>query len=186
MKSTTRLAWRRAVCSVVAVAMLAEPIAASAALLQLVRSPLFVTPPIPPLVMLDISKDQQLYKKAYNEAVEFADEAKDYARNIKHTVTRNLTNARNEGVAMLFIHALSENTTMLNISRKAGATVRRDGAESQAYLLLPTADLESRISEIFDEQVAQTDYRFKVQARRFWDFLGTLQDVRQGVRDARK
>ena len=99
---------------------------------------------------------------------------------------RALTSARNAGVAMLFIHALSENTTMLNISRKAGATVQRDGAESQAYLLLPTADLESRISEIFDEQVAQTDYRFKVQARRFWDFLGTLQEVRQGVRDARK
>lgn len=99
---------------------------------------------------------------------------------------RALTHARNEGVAMMFIHALSENTAMLAITRKAGATVRRDGTESEAYLLVPTADLESRVTELFDEQVAQTDYHFKRQARQFWDFLGTLQEVRKGVRDSRK
>ncbi len=31
--------------------------------------------------------------------------------------------ARNEGVGMLFIHALSENAAMLKIARNAGATV---------------------------------------------------------------
>lgn len=99
---------------------------------------------------------------------------------------RALTHARNEGVAMMFIHALSENTPMLKIARKAGATVRRDGTESEAYLLVPTADLESRVTELFDEHVAQTDYRFKRQARQFWEFLGVLQDVRKGVRGARR
>jgi RimJ/RimL family protein N-acetyltransferase len=98
---------------------------------------------------------------------------------------RALTHARNEGVAMMFIHALSENTAMLKIARKAGATVRRDGTESEAYLLVPTADLESRVSELFDDRVAQTDYHFKRQARQFWAFLGVLQEVRQGVRGAR-
>lgn len=97
---------------------------------------------------------------------------------------RALTTARNEGVAMMFIHALSENTPMLKIARKAGATVQRDGSESEAYLLVPTADLESRVTELFDEQVAQTDYRFKVQARQFWDFLDALQQIRKGVQDA--
>ena len=99
---------------------------------------------------------------------------------------RALAHARNQGVAMMFIHALSENTAMLKIARKAGATVKRDGAESQAYLLVPPADLESRVTELFDEQVAQTDYRFKVQARQFWDFLAVLQEVRKGVRNSRR
>ena len=99
---------------------------------------------------------------------------------------RALAHARNQGVAMMFIHALSENTAMLKIARKAGATVKRDGAESQAYLLVPPADLESRVTELFDEQVAQTDYRFKVQARQFWDFLAILQEVRKGVRNSRR
>ena len=106
-------------------------------------------------------------------------------RLFERALTHALTHARNQGVAMMFIHALSENTAMLKIARKAGATVRRDGTESEAYLLVPTADLESRVTELFDEQVAQTDYYFKRQARQFWDFLGTLQEVRKGVRGAR-
>ena len=93
--------------------------------------------------------------------------------------------ARNEGVDMMFIHALSENTAMLNIARKAGATIKRDGSESEAYLLLPPADLDSRVTEIVEEQLARTDYRLKVQAKQFWDFLGVLQEVRRGVRGAR-
>ena len=95
---------------------------------------------------------------------------------------RAVMHARNEGVQMMFIHALSENTAMLNIARKAGATVERDGSESEAYLKLLPADLDSRITELFDEQIAQADYRLKVQATQFWRFLGTLQQIRQGVR----
>jgi GNAT superfamily N-acetyltransferase len=45
--------------------------------------------------------------------------------------------ARNEGVGMLFIHALSENAAMLKIARNAGATVVRSGAETEAHLQLP-------------------------------------------------
>ena len=98
---------------------------------------------------------------------------------------RAVLHARNEGVGMMFIHALSENTAMLNIARKGGATVERDGSDSEAYLKLPPADLDSRLTEIVEEQIAQTDYRLKVQAKQFWHFLSTLQDVRCGVRDAR-
>lgn len=98
---------------------------------------------------------------------------------------RAVIHARNEGVDMVFIHALSENTAMLNIARKAGATVVRDGSESEAYLKLPPADLDSRVTEMVEEQIAQTDYRLKVQAKQFWDFLAVVQEVRQGVRDSR-
>lgn len=98
---------------------------------------------------------------------------------------RAVMHARNEGVDLLFIHALSENTAMLRIARKAGATIERDGSESQAHLRLPPADFDSRVTELVEEQVARTDYTLKLQAKQFWDFLGTLQDIRQGVRDAR-
>jgi hypothetical protein len=52
-------------------------------------------------------------------------------------------------------------------------------------LKLPPADLDSRMTEMVEEQIARTDYRLKVQAKQFWSFLSTLQDVRSGVRDAR-
>jgi RimJ/RimL family protein N-acetyltransferase len=95
---------------------------------------------------------------------------------------RAVTHARNDGVDMMFIHALSENTAMLKIARKAGARIERDGSESEAYLKLPPADLDSRMTEMVEEQLAQTDYRLKVQAKKFWDFLTALRKVRHGVR----
>ena len=98
---------------------------------------------------------------------------------------RAVIHARNEGVDMMFIHALSENTAMLRIARKAGAKIERDGSESEAYLKLPPADLDSRVTEILEEQIAQTDYRLKVQAKQFWRFLAAVQDIRRGVQEAR-
>lgn len=98
---------------------------------------------------------------------------------------RAVIHARNNGVGMMFIHALSENTVMLNIARKAGAAIKRDGSESEAYLKLPPANLDSRVAEMLEERVAQTDYRLKVQAKQFWEWLGLIQDVRRGVQDSR-
>ena len=98
---------------------------------------------------------------------------------------RAVVHARNEGVGMMFIHALSENTAMLKIARKGGATIVRDGSDSEAYLKLPPADLDSRVTELVEEQIAQTDYRLKVQAKQFRRFLSTLQDVRREVQEAR-
>ena len=98
---------------------------------------------------------------------------------------RAVMHARNEGVEMVFIHALSENTAMLNIARKAGALIERDGSESEAYLTLVPADLDSRVSEMVEEQIAQTDYRLKVQAKQFRDLLAMVQEVRRGVRESR-
>ena len=97
---------------------------------------------------------------------------------------RAVMHARNEGVQMMFIHALSENTNMLKIARSAGAIVERDGSESDAFLRLPPADLDTRLTELVEEQVARTDYQLKVQAHHFWSFLHTLQDIRRGIRSA--
>jgi len=93
---------------------------------------------------------------------------------------RATMHARNEGVELLFVHALSQNTAMLKIARNAGAVVERDGTESEAFLRLPPATLDSRIAEMVEEQFALTDYRLKIQAKHFWDFLENLQSMRQG------
>lgn len=85
---------------------------------------------------------------------------------------RAITHARNEGVRMLFVHALSENTAMLKIAKRSGAKIERDGSDSQAHLLLPPADFDSRLEEMLDEQVAWTDYQLKTQAKQFWTWLG--------------
>jgi RimJ/RimL family protein N-acetyltransferase len=98
---------------------------------------------------------------------------------------RAVTHARNEGVELMFIHALSENTAMIKIARHAGATLERDGTETEAYLRLPPATLDSRMSEAVDEQVAQVDYRLKQQARTFLGLLSDLQEARRGAIEAR-
>lgn len=85
---------------------------------------------------------------------------------------RAITHARNEGVRMLFVHALSENKAMIKIAKRAGARIERDGTDSQAHLLLPPADFDSRVEEMLDQQVAWTDYQLKTQAKQFWKWLG--------------
>ena len=98
---------------------------------------------------------------------------------------RAVVHARNEGVELMFIHALSENTAMIRIARNAGATLERAGSETEAYLRLPPATLDSRVSELLDEQVAQADYGIKRQAKNFLDFLAGVQEIRAGVASAR-
>ncbi len=103
------------------------------------------------------------------------------ARLFSHAVMH----ARNQGVSMLFIHALSENVAMLKIARHAGAKVQRDGSESEAYLSLPEATLDSQLSGLMQEQMAELDYQLKNQAQQFRAWLATVQEIRQGVRNAR-
>ena len=98
---------------------------------------------------------------------------------------RAVMHARNEGVDLLLIHALSENTAMLKIARNAGASLERAGSETDAYLRLPPATLDSRVSELVEEQLAKTNFRLKVHAKNFEEFLVDVREIRQGVRDAR-
>ena len=87
---------------------------------------------------------------------------------------RAVMHARNEGVTMIFIHALSQNTAMLRIATNAGATVKRDGSESEAYLELNAPTLDTRVTELVEEQYAQADYRIKFQVRQFLDFMSSF------------
>lgn len=99
---------------------------------------------------------------------------------------RAAMHARNQGVSRLFIYALSENTTMLRIASKAGATVERDGSESEAHLNLQPATLDTHLTEMVAEQMAQTDYRIKVQVKQFWDFLAEVQALRRNLQNTQQ
>jgi RimJ/RimL family protein N-acetyltransferase len=90
---------------------------------------------------------------------------------------RAAMHARNDGINQMFIHALSENSAMLKIAKRAGAIVERDGAEAEAHLKLPAATLDSQITEIVHEQMALADYRMKTQAQQFRNILASLQTI---------
>lgn len=98
---------------------------------------------------------------------------------------RAVIHARNEKISQIYIHALSENAPMIRIARKSGATVERDGSETEAYLRLPKRDLDSRVSELVADQYAKANYSIKEDAKKFWDFLAKVQEIRQGVRAGR-
>lgn len=93
--------------------------------------------------------------------------------------------ARNGNVDTLIIQALSENTAMLRIVRNAGATVHRDGSESEARLMLPPETLASHVEALVEEGAAELDYGLKVQAKTLAVVGHFLHDVQTGVRDIR-
>ena len=88
-----------------------------------------------------------------------------------------ILHARNRGFETLFIHALSENTAMLKIARKAGAEVIRDGSESEASLKLPPETVQSRLDEVVEQHAAEFDYQWKLGAKRIHEALGALADA---------
>lgn len=98
---------------------------------------------------------------------------------------RAILHARAENIDMIFIHALSENDAMLKIARKAGAVVESYGGEVEAHLRLPTQDLGDRIEtavrDAVEDGIGEVDFRLKLRALQFWEFLATLQDIRKGV-----
>ena len=92
--------------------------------------------------------------------------------------------ARNRGVRALFIHALSENTVMLKIARHAGATVQRDGSESEAWLELPDDTIASHMGQMVENQVAELDYRFKRHAHQVNTVLDALAELKGRIGDS--
>lgn len=99
------------------------------------------------------------------------------ARLFEHAVLH----ARNRGVQMLFIHALSENTAMLKIARNAGATVERDGPESDAWLRLPPDTFASHVEEMMGEQAAEFDYQIKRHASHVQQILEAISEVKAHI-----
>ena len=86
--------------------------------------------------------------------------------------------ARNRGITMLVIHALSENKAMLRIVRAAGASVESDRGESQAHLSLPPDDLRSHLEELVEDSAAEIDFRLKREAQRVGQVLGVFAQIK--------
>jgi GNAT superfamily N-acetyltransferase len=95
---------------------------------------------------------------------------------------RAALHARNRHIDTLLIHALSENTAMLRITRAAGARIERDGPESQAWLRLPPENLASHVEALVEGQAAEMDFGIKVQAHIVNEFVHGLAR-RSGVHD---
>lgn len=83
-----------------------------------------------------------------------------------------ILHARNRGLDMLVIHALSENTAMLHIAAAAGAKVERYGGDSQARLRLPPDTIVSHLEALLEDGAAEIDYRLKREARRTATCIG--------------
>lgn len=87
--------------------------------------------------------------------------------------------ARNRGIERLYIHALSENHTMLRIARNAGATVERDGSESQAWLKLTPDTLATQVEAIVEARAAEVNYRLKRHALRIGELIDDVHEFKQ-------
>jgi RimJ/RimL family protein N-acetyltransferase len=87
---------------------------------------------------------------------------------------RAVLHARNRNVERMVIHALSENAAMLRIARNAGATVVREGADSQAELALPPDDFGSHVEEAVEQAIGEIDFRLKAQAVALGEWVSSL------------
>lgn len=92
-----------------------------------------------------------------------------------------MLHARNRGLDTLFIHALSENTAMLRIARKAGARVERAGSETDAFLKLPHDTLASKVEQWVGDGAAELDYRLKQQAHMVDSLIDAIGDVKATI-----
>jgi GNAT superfamily N-acetyltransferase len=120
-------------------------------------------PPPEPMIEFAVSVSQHARGRGYGERL--------FAHAARH--------ARNEGVHRLMIHALTENTAMLWIARKAGARVQRDGGESEAWLELPPHSVASQVEELIADRVSALNYRLKQQARQIGWALTLVMEVRR-------
>ena len=99
---------------------------------------------------------------------------------------RAALHARNRGIDTLFIHALSENGAMLKIARDAGATVERDGSESEAWLRLPPDTVSSHVGEAIERHMAELDFQFKRHVRVIGDIVDGVAEVKSKFGEAGK
>ncbi len=76
---------------------------------------------------------------------------------------RAAAHARNDGIASLFMHCLSENRAMMRIARRAGMDIRQLHGEADAYLALEPGTVATAIEEGVQRQVALYDYAVKRQ-----------------------
>ena len=85
-------------------------------------------------------------------------------------LARCTARARNWGMRVMFMNCLVENAAMMHLARKQGLKIAVSGAEAEALVQLPRADLNSLAAEAVAEQLglfdhAQKSYWLALQAR---------------------
>jgi RimJ/RimL family protein N-acetyltransferase len=74
---------------------------------------------------------------------------------------RGHKHARNWGVRKLFMHCLTENSSMMHMARKNGMNIASESGEADAYLKLAPPNTMSYMSEVFEQRIALADYALK-------------------------
>jgi GNAT superfamily N-acetyltransferase len=89
--------------------------------------------------------------------------------------------ATTRGVNTLLVYALSENTGMLRIAQRAGATIERSGSDAEAVLRLAPATWRDSWAARLEGSAADWDYLLKVQSRRWVDTLNWVDEMRRDI-----
>ncbi len=98
---------------------------------------------------------------------------------------RAMVHARHEKVSIFYIHALSENMPMLAIAKRHGASLERDGSETEAHLRLPPPNIENDLEDWVSDQYGRMDYSVKREVKQFVDAVARVQEIRSAVREGR-
>ena len=85
-------------------------------------------------------------------------------------LARCAARARNWGMRVMFMNCLVENAAMMHLARKQGLKIAVSGAEAEAFVQLPRANLSSLAAEAIAEHLglfdhAQKSYWVALQAR---------------------
>jgi hypothetical protein len=62
----------------------------------------------------------------------------------------------------------------------------REGSETEAYVSLGRPSIDTHFSELISEQYAKSQYDIHSEIKKFWDFVTDVQEIRQGVKRARR
>jgi RimJ/RimL family protein N-acetyltransferase len=73
------------------------------------------------------------------------------------------THARNWGIAVLFMHCLTENAAMMHLARRQGMQIAAAAGEADARVALPRATPSSIAQALLAERVGLFDYALKSQ-----------------------
>jgi GNAT superfamily N-acetyltransferase len=76
-------------------------------------------------------------------------------------LARCAARARNWGMRVMFMNCLVENAAMMHLARKQGLKIAVSGAEAEAFVRLPRADLTSLAVEAVAEQFGLFDHAQK-------------------------
>ena len=76
-------------------------------------------------------------------------------------LVRCAARARNWGARVMFMNCLVENSTMMHLARKQGLKIAVSGADAEAFVCLPRADLTSLAAEAVAEHLGLFDYAQK-------------------------